>query len=152
MRESTIRKLAGYFLILWLLAAIGLTATNIRIHEIRSPEIYDLTGTMNTLLDKAPSRQGLFVRVGEPDWDYIAKTSWYWRSDIRLVPDFDSAVELLRKDNFKYILAQIKDRLTPADIEKYSLKLYAENEKLLIYIPADSAGHLDGKVSAGFAD
>lgn len=136
LRESVVKKIPFWFSVVWLAAAIGVTATQVRIHEIRSPELYSIREPMLRLLDGRPSREGLFIRTGEPDWDYVAKTAWYWRSDIRLVGDDVAAASLLHAGRrYAYILAESNNRLSEARLRLLRLKLHQENEKVAIYIP-----------------
>ncbi len=136
LSENTIRKISVWFFILWILLAGAVSLSDIRINQIRSPEIYHLNETMNKLLINHPSREGLLIGVGSPEWDYVAKTSWYWRSDIRQVMDFEEAVRLLATENrYIYIMANIKDKLNDKQLSEYQLQTYAENDRLIIYIP-----------------
>jgi hypothetical protein len=140
LSEKTIRKISVWFFIIWILLAGAVSLSDIRINQIRSPEIYQLNETMNKLLENHVFREGLIIGVGSPNWDYVAKTSWYWRSDIRQVADFEEAVRLLETENrYIYIMANIKDKLDDEQLAEYQLQTYAENDFLIIYIPiADS--------------
>ncbi len=136
LKETTLRKIEVWFFILWLTAAIGVTAAGIRIHEIRSPEIYSLQAPMNTLLDNSPHRNGLFIHLGEPQWDYIAKTNWYWRSDILEVGNVETAIDSLRSNpDFVYLMSATTDSLSDSLKAVFQLKTYTRNDKIVIYVP-----------------
>jgi hypothetical protein len=133
-KEQLFKKIIVSFVILWIVVAIGVTVANIQIHHIRSPEVYNLTDKMTTYLDTQTNRQGIMVRPGEPDWDVIAKTSWYWRSDILTVDSINIAIELLKNEKkFTYLLipAKIKREIEFGD--KTLLHQYAANDQLIVY-------------------
>ena len=80
------------------------------------------------------SRQGLIVGQGQPDWDYVAKTAWYWRSDIMQVPEATSAVEYLTaNDSFAYILVKQSDIESVRLLVDAGLKETTGNEVLAVY-------------------
>jgi 4-amino-4-deoxy-L-arabinose transferase-like glycosyltransferase len=137
LKENTVKKISTWFLPVWILSALGVAASGVRIHDIRSPEIYNLSETMNDLLERRQFRDGLMVGAGNPDWDYVAKTSWYWRSDVRQVLNIETAVRLLvTSDRFAYILAKRQNELGLEDQIKYGLAKYAQNDRLAIFTPA----------------
>ncbi len=136
LKDKFVRSLQVWFCVLWVLLAVGITVAGVRIHHIRCPEIYTLKEQMLELLDSHPYRQGLTVGPGEPDWDYVAKSAWYWRSDIRQVASFEEAAKLLRTDNrYAYIMVSSSDRLPNEVRASYQFRVYAENDRVVVYVP-----------------
>lgn len=136
LKESAVRRLQVWFFVIWVLLAIGVAIAGVRIHQIRSPELYTIRGQMLELLNGHPYREGLIVGQGEPNWDYVAKTSWYWHSDIMQVASIDEAVELVETDDrYAYIVVSSPERLSDEMMTSYPLRTYAENDKVIIYIP-----------------
>jgi len=133
IKEKFINTVGAGFFILWVILGITVTSLGLRIHEIRYEAIYDLTPKMTVLLENNNDREGIMVRTGEPDYDAIAKTSWYWRSDIATVSTFNEAVETLRNnDKYQYIIVY-NDRLPDSsELAYFNLALYAQNSKLAI--------------------
>ncbi|UCD93384.1 MAG: glycosyltransferase family 39 protein [Candidatus Zixiibacteriota bacterium] len=137
LKEIGINRIATWFLLIWLLLAAIVTASGVRIHEIRSPEIYELSETMNNLLEGRRSRDGLMIGPGRPKWDYVAKAVWYWRSDVYQVPDIETAARRLAiSDRFVYVLLKRQDELSTERQADCGLQKFAENDKLVIYVPA----------------
>ena len=136
IREKTATRFRVWFFVIWVALAIGVTVAGVRIHHIRCPELYSLKTQMLELLDGHAYREGLIIGHGEPDWDYVAKTSWYWRSDIRWVAGINDAATLLRTDNrYAYIMVSSPDRLSDEIKTSYHLRVYIENDKVVIYVP-----------------
>ena len=105
LQLERIRKISVGFLIVWVLTAIIVTLVNVRIHEIRTPEIYFIKDEMNELLSGSSSRHGLTIGPGRPDWDWVAKTAWYWRSDVLRVNSAEEALNRFETGDYAYILA-----------------------------------------------
>ncbi len=136
IREKTAKRFQVWFLAVWIALALSITAAGVRIHEIRCPELYSLKTQMLELLKGRTHREGLMVGRGEPHWDYVAKTSWYWRSDIRQVAGFNEAVMLLRTDSrYAYIMVFSADRISDEIKTAHHLRVYAGNDKVVIYVP-----------------
>lgn len=119
-----VRKISIGFLIAWVLAVIGVTIAGVKIHEIRTPEIYSIKDEMNEMLSGSSSRHGLTIGRGRPDWDRVAKTAWYWRSDILRVNSAEEALERFQTGEFAYILTNNRQK----DIEN---KLLTDSTGLL---------------------
>ncbi len=136
LKERVIRRLQVWFFAIWVVVAIGVAIVGVQIHHIRCPEIYSLKGQMLELLDGRSGREGLIVDQGEPMWEYVAKTSWYWRSDIRQVASIDEAVTLITTDSrYAYVIVSSPDRLSDENRVSYHLQTYAGNDKVIVYIP-----------------
>jgi 4-amino-4-deoxy-L-arabinose transferase-like glycosyltransferase len=136
LKERAVRRFQVWFFAFWIVLAVGVTVAGVRIHEIRCLELYSLKTQMLELLDGHIYREGLIIGQGEPDWDYVAKTSWYWRSDIRQVASIDDAVTLMRTDKrYAYIMVSLPERLPDEIMTSYRLGVYAVNDKVVVYIP-----------------
>ncbi|RKX25333.1 MAG: hypothetical protein DRP45_06130 [Candidatus Zixiibacteriota bacterium] len=137
IRETYVRRIGVGFLVVWSLLAVGVITSGMKVHRIRLPEIYEATDTMHTLLQNHSTRQGLFVRDDSPHWHYVAKTSWYWRSDMLQVSDFTEASRLLHADEqFAYVFAETKDRLSESEASDHGLRVHLENEGIVVYEPS----------------
>ena len=134
LKDKLIPKVAAVFLIIWISTAIGVTVAGVRIHQIRCAKVYDLTQTMTDLLCKSNGREGVMVCPGEPDWDVIAKTAWYWRSDIAWAENLNQAMEKVRSDQrYTYLLlSQESDNYSIDDIPE-DFFLYTSNNKLAVF-------------------
>jgi 4-amino-4-deoxy-L-arabinose transferase-like glycosyltransferase len=136
LKENSVRRFAPWFLVIWIIVALGVSASGIRVHEIRSPEIYGLNDTMNSLLGARSSRDGLMVGPGRPKWDYVAKTAWYWRSNVEQVPDIERAARRLAELNrYAFVLIKRQDELSMEQQAHYGWRKFAENDRLVIYVP-----------------
>ena len=136
LKERAFRRFQVWFFAIWVALAVGVTVAGIRIHEIRRPELYSLKTQMLGLLDGHAYREGLIIGQSEPDWDYVAKTSWYWRSDIRQVASIGDAAALMRTDNrYAYIIVSSPDRLSDEIKTSCHLRVYIENDKVVVYVP-----------------
>ncbi len=137
IKEKIIFRVTSGFLIIWLFLGIGVTIAGLKIHHIRSPQIYNLTEKITSYLESKENRQGLLVDEDYLEWDYIAKTSWYWRSDIKSVRTVEEAVQILG-DSAKYSYIIIPNDLkqeTKID-SSFNLILYAKEKNLTIYLTA----------------
>jgi 4-amino-4-deoxy-L-arabinose transferase-like glycosyltransferase len=135
IREKTATRFQVWFFMFWIALAVGVTVAAVRIHEIRCPELYSLKSSMLKLLNGHAYREGMMIGQGQPDWDYVAKTSWYWRSDIRQVASIDDAITLLRADKrYAYIIVPSSERLSDEIKTSQHLRVYAENDKVVIYV------------------
>lgn len=135
IKEKYINAVGAGFFVLWVFLAVTVISMGLRIHEIRYKAIYDLTPKMTAYLENHQIREGLMVRVEEPDYDAIAKTSWYWRSDIATVPTFEKAVETLHKnDKYQYILVYNDKVPDSSELANFNLTLYAQNSKLAVIV------------------
>ncbi len=140
IKEKIVFKITSGFLIIWILLAIGITISGMKIHQIRSQQIYNLTSKMVSFSEDNKDRQGLGLLIDEGDfeWDYIAKTSWYWRSEIKSVRTIEEAVQNLRDSSkFTYIII-------PTDLKKRieidsscNLIQFTKEKNLTIYTPAN---------------
>ncbi len=106
LRDKHVKRIGMTFFALWLLLAVGVKVAGVRVHEIRTAEIYTLTHDMNKYLKDLPERDGLSVCPGEPNWDHIAKIAWYWRSDLGQVATVEEAVDSLETGHYSYILCE----------------------------------------------
>lgn len=130
------RIVAG-FLALWIVVSIGVQLTGVRIHQIRSPEVYELTDRMNKLLVNHSTRQGIVLDSTEPDWDYVAKTSWYWRSDILRLESIAEADKMAGNgQEFAYLMIPNDESTIMAAIDSTRWTLWAVNDRLTIYVPS----------------
>ena len=138
IKGKLVFKLASGFIIIWLILGTGVTIAGVKIHQIRSPQIYNLTEIMSSYLENKEKRQGLLIDEDDLEWDYIAKTDWYWHSDIKSVRTIEEAVENLRDSSiFSYIIIP-KDLKQDIIIEPdYSIIPYVSEKNLTIYIPAN---------------
>jgi len=139
LRETHVRRTLAVFVILWVAAGVGVTVAGVRIHHIRMKAVYELTSPMALVLDRQSSRDGLMVREGQPQWDIVAKTSWYWRSDLLTVPDLSTAIDSMHaSDRYNYIL--MEPPTCPDDLRwgQLGLRRYARMGGLTVLVPADS--------------
>ncbi|UCC43034.1 MAG: glycosyltransferase family 39 protein [Candidatus Zixiibacteriota bacterium] len=131
------RKVVAGFACLWIIAAAGVGIAGVRLHEIRTPELYSLRDQMNVYLSDRPSRDGVVVGSGEPNWDHVAKAAWYWRSDLQKDTSFAAALAGLQSGRYAYILADKSDtsmigNLVTARVE--NVRELVTNDKIMIYI------------------
>ncbi|MFH2049492.1 MAG: glycosyltransferase family 39 protein [bacterium] len=137
-KEKWIFKLASGFMIIWLILGTGVTIAGVKIHQIRSPRIYNLTERMSAYLENSKEKQGLLIDEDDLEWDYIAKTDWYWRSDIKSVRSIEEAVENLHdSSNFSYIIIPNDLKQDNAIDTGYNIIPYVSEKNLTIYIPAN---------------
>jgi len=137
LKPHWIRKLAFGFLIVWIAAAVVVKITGVRLQSIRTPEIYSLNEQMNRLLGNSPTRYGLTVDVNGPNWDWVAKAAWYWRSDIQNAGSVADAAALMDTIDFAYVLldakqTDIKDSLT--NYTKEELITAIENANVTVLV------------------
>jgi 4-amino-4-deoxy-L-arabinose transferase-like glycosyltransferase len=138
LSPRAIRLVSIWFSVIWLALAIAVTVADVRIHEIRGQAVYSLTESMQQFLSDKPSRQGLMVSPGQPDWDYVAKTSWYWRSDIKQTAYAFRALKALRMDeSFSYILVRRSHGEAIRELAEAGLVEVIHNDDLAVYSPAD---------------
>lgn len=139
LKDKLVPKVAAVFLIIWVLTGIGVASAGVRIHHVRCAEVYNLTSQMTNLLQQSNTNEGVMVCSGEPNWDIIAKTAWYWRSNIAWTVSLDNALEMIRSDKrYTYLLL-------PQQSDKYSIDsipddfvLYTSNDKLAVFILSSS--------------
>ncbi|UCG62201.1 MAG: glycosyltransferase family 39 protein [Candidatus Zixiibacteriota bacterium] len=137
LTEKQVKKLAFGFFILWILAAIGVKVADVRVHELRTAEIYSLNEPMAKLLDTLPSRNGLSPGTPPPTWDQIAKAAWYWRSDLRQIGNIDEAVKLLKTATYGYLLVERSEKQAESEIENRFSDVFEKrlgNDRISIYI------------------
>ncbi len=134
--SRAIRLISVWFSVIWLTLVIAVTVADVRIHEIRGRAIYSLAEPMQQFLSDKTSRQGLIIGQGQPDWDYVAKTAWYWRSDIAQVPNPDRAIHNLQGDkSFSYILVERSDSEAVRVLIDAGLVEIIGNDALAVYAP-----------------
>ena len=119
----------------------------VRVHEIRTAEIYTLTDDMNEYLKDSPERDGLCVSADEPNWDQIAKIAWYWRSDLWQVATIEDAIDSLETGRYSYFLSEKSQTDILAIMESAypgQLRKVTENDRLVILEPQkpDSSAHI----------
>lgn len=137
LKERAVGRIITGFLALWIVASIGVQLTGVRIHQIRSPEVYELTDRMNKLLVNHSTRQGIVLDSTEPDWDYVAKTSWYWRSDILRLESITEADKMAGNgQEFAYLMIPNDESTIMAAIDSTRWTLWAVNDRLTIYVPS----------------
>ena len=135
LSEKRVRAIQMFFHAFWVATAIVVTAAGVRMHAIRAPEIYTLTQPMLSLLDVTPNRNGMLLGEGEPNWDYVAKAAWYWRSDLRKVNNSAYADSLMRAENSAwYVLAPEGFYLNDFELAQFGWRTYTGNEKLQVYV------------------
>lgn len=136
VKERFVRRLAVVFLFLWLTTAVAVAASGIRIHHIRSSNIYALNDQMRELIGDHATGEGLVIGTGIPDWDYIAKTAWYWRSSIDQVATVEEALSELHSGRFVYLL--IDNRQVEYETLKTQyggeVRIAAHNEGVSIFV------------------
>lgn len=136
LREPWVKQLATGFTFIWLAAAIAILATDLRMHHIRSPQIYGAREEMRSLLDNHPTRYGLYVSADDPNWEYIAKTAWYWKSDIKQVASIEKAESLLQSDTaFAYILIDSEYKLGKEQLSNRGFRTYYDGAGIVVYVP-----------------
>lgn len=136
LSEKVILRLLRWFTVAWLSLAVILTATGLQMHHLRSPEIYALQARMNKLLNDKPARDGILVAHGQTHWDYFAKASWLWRSDLVQVDNIDTAAAMLDTGRtFAYMMVHPDYRLNADSAGDYHLRLFDEARGLRIYVP-----------------
>jgi len=136
LREKVIIKGLKWFSIAWLSLSAILVATGFQMHHLRSPEIYALSNQMQILLDKKTARDGILIAQGNTNWDYIAKTSWLWHSDLVQVDDIEKAVAMLNADSeFVYILMHPGYPFHIDSAEQYQLQLFDTVQDLRVFLP-----------------
>ncbi len=139
LKEAHVRRLLAVFVVLWVAVGVGVTAAGVRIHHIRMKPVYDLTPLMTQLLDGHASRDGLMVRQGQPQWDIVAKTSWYWRSNLLTVPDLTAAFDSIHaSDRYNYILMEPPSCPDNLRWLQHGLQRYARMGDLTVLVRADS--------------
>jgi len=144
LTEQRVRRLLPVFSILWLLVAIGVTIGGVRIHHVRHPELYALNEPMRSYLDKQSIRNGVMVGAGEPDWGFVAKTAWYWRSDISHVSDVEQAERGLRAGQYAYLMidkSRVERDALLHQFKDVALSVLYENERLVIAVPRTEGWH-----------
>ncbi len=147
LKKNHVKWLTVGFVVVWFSLSVAVTAADVRIHTIRVPEIYNTSAPLQSLLEDHPTRYGIFVHPGDVDWNYVANTSWYWRSDIKQLNNVEDGSSLLHSDSsFAYLFVQSMNRLADENINKLRLRLFLETDKIVIYVPADS---MSGRSSAG---
>ena len=136
LRPPRTRYVAAGFLILWTLTGALLKATGVQIEHVRTKEIYTLNEEMKTLLARALTRHGLTI-ANSHNYDWVAKTAWYWRSDLEKVKSLAEALPLLKSQAFAYLLI---DKQNPALIDSLQsayandVRLIWENERVGVFI------------------
>lgn len=139
LRPRFVRHVLGVFVVIWVLAAVGVTAAGVRVHPVRMPEIYELTDQMTTWLADQVGRDGLLVREIEPHWDVVAKTSWYWRSDVRTLPSVAAAVDTLTANpRFRYLITLSEGDKNAALADDAGLRILARRGRLTVLVPSAS--------------
>jgi 4-amino-4-deoxy-L-arabinose transferase-like glycosyltransferase len=135
LSEKRVRSIQMYFPALWVAFAIVVTAAGVRVHAIRTPEIYALTQPMLSLLEATPDRNGMLLGDGEPNWDHVAKAAWYWRSDLRKMKSAAHADLVMRTENSAwYLLAPEGYYLSDFELAQFGWRIYTGNEKLRVYV------------------
>ena len=138
LRPRIVRHVLGVFVLVWALAAIGVSAAGVRVHPVRMPEIYELTDQMTARLADQRARDGLLVRAPEPHWDIVAKTGWYWRSDIKTLPSVAAAVGTLTAEpRFSYLITLSEDDMNAALADDAGLRILARRGRLAVLVPSD---------------
>jgi len=136
--SRALRLISVWFSVIWLALVITVTVADVRIHEIRGRAVYSLTEPMQQFLSDKTSRQGLMVSPGQPAWDYVAKTAWYWRSDIKQTPYASRALRSLRADeSFSYILVKKSNAEAIRELVDSGLVEVIHNDVLAVYTRAD---------------
>ena len=124
LKRANMSRVLTVFSISWVLLAVGVTAANVKIHHLRSAEVYHLTTEMTRFLESREGNDGVMVRKGVPEWDTIAKTSWYWRSDLKSVQTIEEAAMVLASyKNVVYILVPKKEALSQDQIERFEFDI-----------------------------
>ncbi len=138
LNEGRIARFSVWFLGCWLVLAAGVALSNLEIHHVRSPGIYSLADPVKQFLSNSPTRNGLFVSTGNPDWEVVAKTAWYWRSDIKQVATLDKAMSEIDTDDFAYVMVAVNDTVTMnLATETYTddLQKTIANNRYSIFVP-----------------
>ncbi len=134
LKKWDMNKIVAGLSVVWILLAVGVTVADVRIHFLRSPEIYSLTDQMTIFLQTRNGQDGVMVRRGTPEWDTIAKTSWYWRSDLKSVHTIEEAVMILAVDsNIVYILVPKQEALSEDQVDRFELDIVANNDHVTVY-------------------
>ncbi len=136
-KPQLIRHLITAIPVAWLAVAAVITVAGVRIHHVRTPELYHLSATMNQFLSDRPDRYGLMVGGGEPDWEYVANTAWYWRSDILWVDSIEQAVDSILSGHFAYVLVKNQDTdvLHQLSNEVAAVHVLARNDRVTVFAP-----------------
>ncbi|MEE9442815.1 MAG: glycosyltransferase family 39 protein [candidate division Zixibacteria bacterium] len=143
LKKNHVQWLTVGFAIVWLSLGVGVTAAGVRIHTVRAPEIYNARESLQSLLRDHPTRYGIFVHPGNPRWNYVANTAWYWRSDIKQLSSIEEAALLLRSDmRFAYLFVESMNRLTGEEAKGLHLSSFLEADGIVVYI---SVGGVSGK-------
>ena len=116
LSEHILNRIRQFLIPVWLVAAALVLAFNLPIHHIRVPEVYDKTGQIKDYFDGESHLQGLLIHSGEPNWDYIAKAAWYWRSDLKPVQGFTEAAKRISDSSFLLIVVPLTIRDTSYDL------------------------------------
>jgi 4-amino-4-deoxy-L-arabinose transferase-like glycosyltransferase len=140
LKPQLIRHLIAAIPVAWLLVAAGVTIAGVRIHYVRAPELYHLTSTMNQFLADKPDRYGLMIDGGEPDWEYVANTAWYWHSDILKVNSIEQAVDSILSGHFAYVLVKNQDTdvLHTLSNQVEAVHVLARNDRVTVFAPKSS--------------
>ncbi len=136
LKDRHVRRVAAVFIVLWVTAAVIIRAAGVRVHEIRTAEVYNLKDSMIKLLEATPSRDGVCIGHHPPNWDHVAKAAWYWRSEIRQISTGRGAVGLLESGDYAYLIVEKSDSRATGQIGSYlpdRLQPTLENEKVIIY-------------------
>jgi len=138
IKEKVVFKIVSGFMIIWLILGIGVTIAGVKIHHLRSPQIYNLSERMSTVLDNTNDRRGLGLLIDEDylEWDIIAKTNWYWKSDIKSVRTIDEAMQYLNDSTiYSYIIIPNDLKQEIIIDSSYNIIPYAKEKNLTIYVP-----------------
>ncbi len=137
LKEHHIRRIAVAFLLIWIAVAVGVKIGGVHVHEIRMPEIYALTDVMHNVLEDKPNRDGITIGQGRPNWGYVARTAWYWRSSILRVSTVEDAVKHLKSEKYAYILIESDDVSTIDTLSTQyadTVTIAAQNDRLTVYV------------------
>ena len=140
LRPPRSRYLAAGFLVIWTLTAVALKTAGVKIENVRTIEIYSIKEEMKVLLSSFPSRNGLTIGASH-NYDWVAKTAWYWRSDLEKVESLAEALPHLKSRKFAYLLVY---KQNPVLIDSLKLdysndvKLILENEIVGVYVNKES--------------
>ncbi|MBU8934075.1 MAG: glycosyltransferase family 39 protein [candidate division Zixibacteria bacterium] len=136
IKMRMVPTIAAVFLIIWMSLGIGVTAAGVKIHHIRCTTVYNLTDKMTDLFRQSEGRNGIMVCPHQPDWDIIAKTAWYWHSDVAWTNSLEDAGEIVRTNpDFSYLLLPPEDGQLSTTHQPDNFTLYAGDDKLAVYIP-----------------
>ncbi len=131
--ERHIRTAIPIFLIFFIALAGAAGLSGMPIHHIRSPELYEFNNKMNNFLFSKDSKDGLLIGDGVPNWEHVAKTAWYWHSNVLQVASVEIARDSLRSRKFAYILVNKLQKLNKETLELLGLSEIEKNELISIY-------------------